>query len=178
MVGHYLRFPNDRAIGHVTLYASREAAARDPHGHATPPRRFDARGPIAVDGASYIALAYRAGDVADLALLASLEATDLQVLSCALCTVRDVDLVHLGRLTGLEEIDLTDTMIVGPGLWHLRALPRLRHLALDFTNLTAAALPHLFALPHLRRLTIAGTPLGREESTSVRRLLPYCDVRY
>ena len=176
MTERILRFPSDRSIGHVTRYSSENDAALTSTQHTAPQQTIEARGDVKVREAGYVALAYRAGTVADLALLAPVGATDLDLLSCAFCTVYDDDLVHLRHLTSLHELVLTDTMIVGPGLRYLQALPRLRRLALNFTRLTDAALPHLRALHRLQWLTITGTPLGRADCARVRQILPQCEV--
>jgi hypothetical protein len=61
---------------------------------------------------------------------------------------------HLGRLTGLNQLDLSETRITDAGLAHLSHLATLSSLELDGTSVSDAGLLHLHALTSLEYLSL------------------------
>jgi len=72
--------------------------------------------------------------------------------------ITDEALVHIGKLTKLQELVLWDAPITDAGLKHLAPLKDLRNLDLAFaTKITTAALADIAQFPKLERLNLAGT---------------------
>jgi hypothetical protein len=71
----------------------------------------------------------------------------------------DAGLVHVGRLTGLEELVLGGSQVSDDGLVHLKGLTRLKGLDLRDTRITDQGLVHLQGLPNLERIDITGLPI-------------------
>ena len=66
----------------------------------------------------------------------------------------DDDLAHLKGLTGLQEIDVSDTKITDAGLAHLKDLTGLRELSVGGWDITDAGLAHLKGLTELREIEL------------------------
>ena len=66
--------------------------------------------------------------------------------------VTDKELVHLKRLTKLQDLNLSSTKVTDAGLVHLKALTNLQDLNLSFTKVTDAGLVHLAGM-NLKSLT-------------------------
>src|SRR5688572_2313281 len=58
---------------------------------------------------------------------------DVVVLSLQSTEIRDDDLVHVGRLSSLEQLDLQYTKITDRGVQHLTGLSQLRYLSIGGT---------------------------------------------
>lgn len=70
----------------------------------------------------------------------------------------DSALAHIGKVTGLRELELGDAAITSAGLKHLRGLQSLVFLGLGWTkDVTDAGLPDIVALPNLETLVLSGT---------------------
>lgn len=82
---------------------------------------------------------------------------NLRFLSLAETGITDAGLVHLSRLTLLEELHLDNTYITDDGLGALAALPSLRVLDLKDTNVTDHGLATLKAFTNLRGLYLTRT---------------------
>ena len=55
----------------------------------------------------------------------------------------DTEMIHVGKLSRVEELDLDDSSVTDAGLVHLKGLPRLERLFLRGTKVTDAGLEHL-----------------------------------
>jgi hypothetical protein len=78
-----------------------------------------------------------------------------------LFTLRDEELRHVGRLTGLRRLWLSDAWaITDTGIAHLAGLVHLEDLDLTETAVTDRGLRSLGALANLRRLILWGTRVG------------------
>jgi internalin A len=72
--------------------------------------------------------------------------------------VTDEALSHIGKLTGLRELEMGDAPITSAGVKQLQGLKSLTHLGLGWTKDVAdAAVPDLVALPALEVLVLSGT---------------------
>jgi len=69
----------------------------------------------------------------------------------------DADMLHVGRLTALEDLMLSSTNITDSGLVHVEGLTNLDSLYLDGTSITDAGLAHLKGLAKLRLLALHNT---------------------
>ena len=69
----------------------------------------------------------------------------------------DADLVQVGRLTRLERLSLTSSLITDAGLRHLRGMGTLRQLFLHASPITDEGLAHLNGLIRLQLLTLVDT---------------------
>ena len=78
----------------------------------------------------------------------------LRLLSLQGAVVRDDDLAWIGKLTTLEELDLSDTGITGSGFSYFGNLFSLRRLLLSGTHLNDSGLKRLPPLPKLQDLAI------------------------
>lgn len=71
----------------------------------------------------------------------------------------DADVVHLSRLTYLEDLDLRGTAVSDAGIAHLNGLRNLRFLNLGGTSVTGIGLGELRDSTNLRFLHLDGTPM-------------------
>jgi len=71
----------------------------------------------------------------------------------------DEDLLHVGKLSHLEMLDLRDTRITDAGLQHLRGLNRLKVLILTGTAVTDQGLAPLGDMPQLTVLSLEETKI-------------------
>jgi hypothetical protein len=83
--------------------------------------------------------------------------TELQRLDLVSRSIRDADLSHLKGLTMLSRLNLHMTRITDAGLVNLKALNNLSELWLDGTQLTDAGLVHLKGLTKLTKLDLSYT---------------------
>src|SRR5262249_40222114 len=101
----------------------------------------------------------------DLRCLAGLNSDDLQALWLPGINVGDSGLSHIGRLTGLQELDLSHCGITDAGLVHLKQLKHLRTLRLSGNKLTGAGLRAIAELPLLTELDLQGICCAESEKS-------------
>jgi Leucine-rich repeat (LRR) protein len=88
----------------------------------------------------------------------------------------DEALVHVGKLTGLNELVLWDAPMTDAGVKHLANLKDLTRLDLAFaTKLTDAALEEIVKLPNLEFLNVAGTKVT--DVSSLQKLTKLKELR-
>lgn len=92
-----LRFPPDRSMG--ILYVPRRSYYEELES-------WEARGNVTVPTEKKLTLDISDEASADLSPFAALAPDDLQALSLAHSSVSNVELRHIGKLTGLQELDL------------------------------------------------------------------------
>ena len=73
--------------------------------------------------------------------------------------VDDAALVHLRNFPRLRKIDLSRTLVQGPGLVHLREHDRLDEVVLDQTAITANSLEYLVGLDTVSVISLEHTEL-------------------
>lgn len=92
----------------------------------------------------------------DLSRLDQIPATDLDILYVH-STLKDRQLDHVKRFTGLIELALVDTDVTDDGVARIAHLDRLRRLDLQGSKITEGVAPTLVALPNLEALELGGT---------------------
>lgn len=163
-----VRFPADRTLGTLFVRERKSGSFLDWK------RLGEAAGDVAVPAGKGLRLDVREGGVADLDLLGTLQADDLQ--ACFLYGIADDDLTHILRLTGIRELYLSGEGITGEGIVHLLELKNLERLYLYDTRVTDAGLACLKYLPRLRSLTISNAPVTDGGLDRLRLALPGCRV--
>lgn len=186
-----LEFPADRSMG--TLKAQRP-------GDAEWTTLGQARGRYTVDQEWQLKLIVHHDAISDLSPLAGIAPDALVSVVLIGTEVDDGQLCHIGRLTGLRELDLTNTpvsdrgmaclgglihlaslrlfrtSVSGDGLVNLGRMTALRHLELGSTTVTDAGLVHLANLPALSTVDLHDTAVTEQglahlaKLTSLKRL--------
>ncbi len=93
----------------------------------------------------------------DLSPLLALKPDGLTALHAANAAIGDDQMVHLGELTGLRYLDLSQTKVTDAGLLHLSGLSKLEQLWLWGAAITDAGLALLGRLTSLRLLGLGDT---------------------
>lgn len=106
--------------------------------------------------------------------LEQMQADDLQALF--LYEVGNDALTWLGRLSGLQELYLSNTAITDEGLKELTCLSGLRRLYIYHTEISDQGLEHLCTLKGLRWLTLSGTQVTDDGLAVFRAAMPSCKV--
>lgn len=90
----------------------------------------------------------------------------------------DDGLIHLSRLSKLEELSLAGTNIVNDGLQHITSLRKLRVLDVSNTPLFDSGLKHIGKLPSLEVLDLTNTRITNDglkqlagQKTSLRHIM-------
>lgn len=93
--------------------------------------------------------------------------------------ITDDQLVHVAGLTGLEDLDLSDTAITDNGLELLTGLTKLNDLGLRATAITDAGLRHIGRITSIEALTLSNTAITDEGLAHLSALekLDYLDLR-
>lgn len=133
-----LRFPPDAAIG--VVYARAAEPSRENgwlYGEEWK-RLGEARGSVSIPADSEVRLDVGTAAALDLSCLATLNPDDLYGLNLRNTNVNDDSLAHVGRLTGLRNLDLDGTRITDVGTRHLRPLNRLIEIRMDGFGATEA----------------------------------------
>jgi hypothetical protein len=86
--------------------------------------------------------------------------TTLRRVDVANCAIQGDGLRHLGKLTGLREVNLTLTPVTDDALRYLAGLTELRMLGLASTQCTGSGFVHLKALKKLENVNFHFTPLN------------------
>ena len=162
---HSVRFPDDRSVGkliRMTITADGQRGEEDVcdlHGMVTIP-----------DNAQ---LVVELDNTTDLSLLDGFHADDLFGLTLwKLFSIRDDELRHVGRLTGLRELVVLDAWNIGnPGIAHLAGLVNLEKLDLTESSITDVGLAHVGRFVKLRTLVLWGTQITDEGLHHIQSLL-------
>lgn len=163
-----VRFPTDQSYGSLYLRPHNSVDYRDWQ------KMGAARGVREIPLDKALRLDVRGDGVAGLAFLEALGANDLQALF--LYEVGDDALMKLCKLTGLQELYLSNTTVSDGGLKHLACLTGLRRLYLYHTDITDDGLVNLLPLNGLKWLTFSGTRVTEAGLTALRKALPGCKV--
>jgi Leucine-rich repeat (LRR) protein len=152
-----IRFPSDRSMG--TLYVL-DSNRVDTSRYDSWELLCEASGKVQVPAGKVLKLylSKEAGD--DLSPLSALRPDDLITLYCFGVEIADEQLQHISHLTGLEEINLHSTNILGTGLKYLVKLKKLEGLSLNSTHVGDNELAYLSDLPSLKSLDLWGTPVN------------------
>jgi len=84
----------------------------------------------------------------------------------------DAELVHVGRLTQLDQLVINGLPVTNDGLSHLKGLANLRRLILVGPAITDANLAHLRRLYRLRRLELINTRVTEAAARELQKPLP------
>lgn len=172
-----LCFPPEQSIGRIVVLNEDDIhSSTIPGWGREATQRMEARGTIRLPREQNLAFVHIAGVRADLRPFAAFHAGDLYSLSLAFCSVYDDDLVHLRGLHGLQQLDLTDTLVEGHGLVHLQGMIALRRLWLGYSSLTDAGLAHLHQMMSLAHLDLSGCGVSRDGVDALRKALPRCRI--
>ncbi|MHB8903412.1 MAG: leucine-rich repeat domain-containing protein [Thermoguttaceae bacterium] len=85
--------------------------------------------------------------------------TKMTILSLSGTSVEDAGMRHIGRMSGLKWLMLTNTKISDEGLAYLRDCVQLEILSIAFTNVTDAGLAHIARMKNLAELDLVGTEI-------------------
>jgi len=152
-----LHFPRDRSLGMVmtvdrnlldsTSYDDWEALG-------------EATGDLPIPQGKAVRLDVSREACEDLSPLSALAPDDLHMIFCRRPEFTDDALTHMSHLTGLQELYLRGTGLLGTGLKHLARLRSLKRLRVDGTHVGDRELAYLVDLPALESLNLAWTPTG------------------
>jgi Leucine-rich repeat (LRR) protein len=149
-----VHFPKDRSMGILYLLDTSQSDTSE----SSDWERFrEATGDVAVPAGKVLRLDLNKEAGYDLSPLLELRPDDLVVLRCFGVVMADEQLQHISDLTGLQEINLSGTGILGTGLKHLAKLKSLERLVLNNTRVGDNELAHLTNLPSLKWLCLFGT---------------------
>jgi Leucine-rich repeat (LRR) protein/thiol-disulfide isomerase/thioredoxin len=174
-----LRFPTDRAVG--VVYQRPFDESRDDFWNQKDWSIIgDAQADIQVDATAEVRLAVSNAASAELSFFDKLQPDDLHTLELGRTRVRDDQLAHIGRLTGLRVLDLEQTRVSDAGIAHLAALKKLRRIDLEAFGVNRegfgvgdAALAVLATLPELETIDLRLTKItdaGLKHLASLRSL--------
>lgn len=161
-----VRFPSDQSYG--TLYV-RKISSLDFRDWQ---RIGDARGAKEVFLTTSLRLDLKVTGGLDLSFLDELQANDLQSLFLYNCD--DTIMSHIGHLTGLQELYLSDTSISDQGLAQLFPLSSLQRISIYHTAVGDTGFFQLARMTGLKWLTCSGTAVTEEGLNFFRRALPGC----
>lgn len=163
-----VRFPSDQSYGTLYLRPIKSVDYRDWQ------KLGSARGAREIPLKMALRLDVRGDGPAGLAFLESLGKNDLQALF--LYEVGNEALERLCRLSGLQELYLSNTAVSDGGLKHLACLTGLRRLYLYHTEITDSGLVNLLPLKGLKWLTFSGTKVTEAGLAALRASMPGCKV--
>lgn len=163
-----VRFPSDQSYGTLYLRPIKSVDYRDWQ------KLGSARGAREIPLDMALRLDVRGDGSAGLAFLESLGKNDLQALF--LYEVSDEALERLCKLSGLQELYLSNTAVSDAGLKHLACLTGLRRLYLYHTEITDNGLVNLLPIKGLKWLTFSGTKVTEAGLSGLRTAMPGCKV--
>lgn len=163
-----IRFPTKQSCGTLYMRAVNSVDYRDWQ------KLGAAKGAREVPLDKGLRLDVRGDGEGSLTFLNMLQPNDLQALF--LYDVGDEILSRICKLTGLQELYLSNTTVSDEGLHHLSCLTGLKRLYLYHTEITDNGLPNLYPLTWLRWLTFSGTKVTEGGLATLRSKLPECKV--
>lgn len=160
---HTVHFPKDRAVGQLM----RVVRHRDKELWED---IADAQGTVTIPADEQLILAL--DNTTDLSPLDDFHPDALCGLQLwKLFALRDEELRHVGRLTGLRYLSLSDAWeITDAGVAHLAGLVHLEELDLTETTITDVGLAYLSTLANVRTLSLWGTRVGDSGLRHIRKL--------
>jgi Leucine rich repeat len=133
---------------------------------------------VGVDYFGHVTSVSLNGELSDDALVHAGRLTQLESLDLAGSSVCDAELAHLTGLTNLSTLDLQGTQITELGLAHLKGLSNLSYLRLAYTGISHAGLEHVKRLTSLSGLDLRGTTVTDAGMKGLRKALPKLDIEY
>jgi hypothetical protein len=92
--------------------------------------------------------------------------------------VSDSDLAYVGKMTGLEVLNISNTKITDAGIAELAKLTNLQQLVASSTVITDAGLAHLHGLKALRVVELYSTGVTADGVQKLQEALPKVSVRW
>jgi hypothetical protein len=139
-----IHFPLDRPVGMLYILDTNQL---DTSKYDDWEPLCEAAGDITVPAGKALRLDLRKNAGDDLSPLSELEPNDLQMLFCYGVEMVDDEFKYLSHLTGLEELYLRNTGILGTGLKYLAGLNSLKRIRVDNTHVGDNELAYLSDLP-------------------------------
>lgn len=157
-----LKFPSEVRIG--TLQIRDWGYANATHATYGAPWSMlgDAKGTVEIPAGKEVQLSVDPGQVHQLKSLRRLGANDLQSLSLKTCAVGDADMNHIGHLTGLFELDISNTQVGPDGFGNLYRLTSLRDLACVGTTLGEPGRALIASQTYISQIDADRADLGNE----------------
>jgi internalin A len=156
---HIIHFPPDRSMGMLYIL---DADRVDTSSYDDWEPLCEAKGDVAVPAGKKLRLNLSKEAADDLSPLSTLRPDDLTMLYCFRVEIDDDQLRHVSHVTGLEEINLNGTNILGTGLKYFVKLKSLKGLSLNNTHVGDNELAYLSDLPSLKYINLLSTPTGDE----------------
>jgi len=150
-----IHFPPDRSIG-MLYVLDWDRLETSSYSDWVP--LCEAAGDVTVPSGKALRLDLSKDTGEDLSSLSALDPNDLQMLFCYGVELVDDEFEHLSGLTGLQEIYLRDSGILGTGLKYLAGLNSLKRIRVDNTHVGDNELAYLSNLPSLKSLNLWLTP--------------------
>lgn len=150
-----IKFPSDRSMGILYVLDSIQV---DTGSYDDWELLCEAMGDVIVPAGKALRLDLGKEAGHDLTPLSALASNDLVVLNFEGAEITDDQLKHISNLTGLQELDLSETNILGTGLKYLARLDSLKKLWLANTHVGDNELSYLLELPCLEGLGLRDTP--------------------
>lgn len=149
-----VEFPTNRSLGELYLV--------DAHGKTQ--FHGDALGTVKVPSGKFLALYYSfdPSGIYGCSLLSNLKPDALYSISFLGTEITDSELVHVGKLTGLRELDVSCSHIGDEGVALLKDLHDLRKINLSTTEITTRGIQSIAQLTTLEELVLDDTELGDE----------------
>lgn len=161
-----IRFPSEHNCGTLFIRKASSLDFRDWQ------RIGIARGAKEVFTDTSLRLDVKADRGLDTSFLADLQPGDLQ--SLFLYGFDDTVMNHIGHLTGLQELYLSDAEITDQGVAQLRSLASLQRISIYHTAIGDRGLMNLTQIPGLKWLTCSGTAATEEGLIQFRKAMPGC----
>ncbi len=145
-----IEFPSKRSLGELYIVADDGQS------------RFhcEAVGPVEVPAGAKLSLYYSFDPIYGCVHLADLPAHALHSISFLGSDITDGELQHVGKLTGLKDLDVSCTQVTDVGLSHIKELKSLTSLNLSSTQISNYGLNLLTELTHLQDLILDDTEIG------------------
>ena len=153
--GHIVHFPENRSMGMLYILDSDKV---DISNYDDWQVLCEATGNVTVPAGKTLRLDLSKKAGSDLSPLSKLRPDDLVMLFCYGIEIPDDELRHISHLTGLQELYMRDTGILGTGLKYLVKLKSLKRLRVDNTHVGDNELAYLSDLPSLKSLNLGMTP--------------------
>lgn len=163
-----IRFPPRKSCGTLYIRNKQSVDYRDWQ------KLGAAKGAREIPQDKAVRLDVRGDGEGDFGFLELLQPDDLQALF--LYDISDNALTKICRLTGLQELYLSNTTVSDKGLKNLACFTGLKRLYLYHTNISDKGLPNLYPLTWLRWLTFSGTKVTEQGLSSLKATLPDCKV--
>jgi hypothetical protein len=154
---HVIQFPEDKSMGILYILDSDNV---DTSSYEDWQMHCEAVGHVTVPAGKVLRLDISKKAGKDLSPLSKLRPDDLMMLFCNDVEIPDDELRHISHLTGLQELYMDNTGILGTGLKYLATLTSLKKLRFTYTHIGDNELAYLSDLPSLKSLILNDNPIN------------------